>query len=111
MGLLSSVSWALLGGSLPLVLSSPNPRPPRQDVFEASGGNGVLDVFQVYQPIPSPPNDGCNSDVLLMEHSFGSSYGAPFIGQLYDMRCAIALLTSRYQEATSHRNVTLILSG
>ena len=51
----------------------------------------VLEVFQVYAPMstnPQQPIDHESSsilstescDVLLMEHSFGFSYGKPFIG-------------------------------
>lgn len=38
-------------------------------------------VFQVHQPVLSGDNGrGCNEDVLLMQHTFGSSYGKPFVG-------------------------------
>ena len=42
-----------------------------------------LDVFQVYQPVTFAPQseNGCDLNVLLMEHVFGASYGKPFIGE------------------------------
>lgn len=65
---------------------------------------GVLDVFQVYQPVISP--SGATAEItmengsentssisptttlqscqlLLMDHSFGNSYGMPFVGTYY----------------------------
>jgi hypothetical protein len=41
-----------------------------------------LDVFQVYQPVTFAPQsqNGCDLDVLLMDHVFGASYGKPFVG-------------------------------
>lgn len=38
---------------------------------------GVLEVFQVNAPV-AVDEDECN--LLLMEHSFGFSYGKPFVG-------------------------------
>lgn len=40
-------------------------------------GGGVLEVFQVNTPV-AVDDDKCT--VLLMEHSFGFSYGKPFVG-------------------------------
>lgn len=40
-------------------------------------GGGVLEVFQVNVPV-AVDEDECT--VLLMEHSFGFSYGKPFVG-------------------------------
>lgn len=40
-------------------------------------------VFQVHQPVESGDNGPeCNEEVLLMQHTFGSSYGKPFVGML-----------------------------
>ena len=47
------------------------------------GVSSVLDVFQVYKPVPSSESTGeggCNLDLLLMRHDFGFSYGHPFVG-------------------------------
>jgi hypothetical protein len=73
--------------------------------------SGVLEVFQVYQPVftPSGATDETTSDnrsenttaiaqiaatmscqVLLMEHSFAYSYGLPFVGQC-DSSCSLHL--------------------
>lgn len=56
---------------------------------------GPLDVFQVYQPVTFAPqsDNGCNLEVLLMEHVFGASYGKPFVGEQW---------TRKY--LVSHRN-------
>jgi hypothetical protein len=71
-----------------------------KDAVSASS-SGVLEVFQVYQPVftPSGATDETTSDdgsentttiaqtagskscqILLMEHSFAYSYGLPFVG-------------------------------
>lgn len=40
-------------------------------------------VFQVHHPVSTEDNgQGCNADILLMQHTFGSSYGKPFVGML-----------------------------
>ncbi|KAL3420663.1 peptide-n4-(n-acetyl-beta-glucosaminyl)asparagine amidase a [Phlyctema vagabunda] len=61
---------------------------------------GVLDVFQVYPPILVPGNNAPNTtlpsngtgtpncEVLLMEYSFGNSYGAPFVGSYTPPGCS-----------------------
>jgi hypothetical protein len=50
-----------------------------------SSTGGVLDVFEVYQPVTFAPksDNGCELEMLLMEHSFGESYGVPFVGKQY----------------------------
>ncbi|OBT87167.1 hypothetical protein VE02_04723 [Pseudogymnoascus sp. 03VT05] len=47
-------------------------------------GNGVLDVFQVSAPV-AVGGDECTA--LLMEHSFGFSYGKPFVGNYNPPSC------------------------
>jgi hypothetical protein len=50
---------------------------------QASGTNSssVLVDFEVYKPVEfDPPSQGCDEVILLMEHSFGYSYGQPFVG-------------------------------
>ncbi|PGH34394.1 E3 ubiquitin-protein ligase SHPRH [[Emmonsia] crescens] len=52
-----------------------------------------LQVFQVYKPVPSEPphkvpGDGCNTELLLMRHEFGFSYGHPFVGNYAPPPCA-----------------------
>lgn len=74
-------------GILGAALATPS-RPPAPEEQE-----GLLECFQVAQPVlgpegltPSwgretPVGDGQGEcDVLLMEHSFGASYGQPFVG-------------------------------
>lgn len=68
----------------------------------ATPSSAVLEVFQVYQPVLIPPgvtdettsrngveetsiiastnDDATSCKVLLMEHTFGYSYGIPFVG-------------------------------
>ncbi|OAX78513.1 hypothetical protein ACJ72_07178 [Emergomyces africanus] len=51
-----------------------------------------LQVFQVYKPVPTEPphevpEDGCSSELLLMRHEFGFSYGHPFVGNYVPPRC------------------------
>lgn len=73
--LLIVFSQAASSLSLPLDISKQN--------HLASNSTGVLDVFQVYQPIPFA-DDGasrCNITLLLMEHEFAYSYGQPFVGK------------------------------
>lgn len=48
-----------------------------QQVAVRAPGDGVLEVFQVYAPVAI---DGDECTLLLMEHSFGLSYGKPFVG-------------------------------
>lgn len=80
---ISSPPWALLAAYLPLVLSSPGPaRSGKQFVLEPSGIGSFQDVFQVYQPVPATSGGSCDRDVVLMEHSFGASYGHPFVGKI-----------------------------
>ncbi|ELR05547.1 hypothetical protein GMDG_07467 [Pseudogymnoascus destructans 20631-21] len=47
-------------------------------------GDGVLEVFQVNAPV-AVDDDECK--VLLMEHSFGFSYGKPFVGNYNPPSC------------------------
>jgi hypothetical protein len=47
----------------------------------ATNSSSVLVDFEVYKPVEfDPPSQGCDQVVLLMEHSFGYSYGIPFVG-------------------------------
>ncbi|KAJ5130145.1 uncharacterized protein N7515_006184 [Penicillium bovifimosum] len=50
---------------------------------------GLQDVSQVYQSVPldSCENDNCGVKTLLMDHVFGSSYGAPFVGNYVPPDC------------------------
>ncbi|OJD23694.1 hypothetical protein ACJ73_04951 [Blastomyces percursus] len=51
-----------------------------------------LQVFQVYKPVASEPphrvpGGGCNTELLLMRHEFGFSYGHPFVGNYVPPQC------------------------
>jgi len=54
-------------------------------IAPGSANNSVLEVFQVQTPVHlrASGTDGsaANCSVLLMEHSFGFSYGRPFVGK------------------------------
>lgn len=86
----------------------------------------VLNVFQVYQPVLTP--DGATTDtissngsqnttavgqvksgsscqLLLMDHSFGLSYGKPFVGEFHAIICAVPILINT-QETTPHRRAS-----
>lgn len=56
----------------------------RRQSQSSSAANGLLEVFQVYQPVPfaAGTNEGCDLEVLLMDHVFAFSYGQPFVGEL-----------------------------
>lgn len=46
-----------------------------------TNSSSVLVDFEVYKPIEfDPPSQECDQVILLMEHSFGYSYGQPFVG-------------------------------
>ncbi|PGH04440.1 hypothetical protein AJ79_07097 [Helicocarpus griseus UAMH5409] len=51
----------------------------------------LLQVFQVYKPVTGGPTegdpDGCNTELLLMKHEFGFSYGHPFAGNYVPPQC------------------------
>jgi Peptide N-acetyl-beta-D-glucosaminyl asparaginase amidase A len=48
--------------------------------------NSLMQVFQVYQPPPTPAvPDNC--EILLMDHIFGFSYGKPFVGSYHPPSC------------------------
>lgn len=50
---------------------------------QTSDLNGVLDVFQVYQPVPTVATGtaDCTHGIALMDHVFANSYGKPFVGK------------------------------
>lgn len=46
-----------------------------------TNSSSVLIDFEVYKPVEfDPPSQGCDQVILLMEYSFGYSYGQPFVG-------------------------------
>lgn len=50
---------------------------------QTPSSTGLQEVFQLYQPIPlySSEKSNCDVELLLMDHVFGASYGAPFVGK------------------------------
>lgn len=77
--------------------ASPNPVSPEEEILQLNATQ--LRVFQVYKPVPDEPSHeipgGCNAEILLMRHEFGSSYGHPFVGKSKPFRVLI--------KPTSHR--------
>ncbi|QSS62279.1 peptide-N4-(N-acetyl-beta- glucosaminyl)asparagine amidase A [Histoplasma capsulatum] len=69
--------------------ASPNPVSPEEEILQLNATQ--LRVFQVYKPVPDEPSHeipgGCNAEILLMRHEFGSSYGHPFVGNYVPPRC------------------------
>ncbi|KAJ5085657.1 hypothetical protein N7532_010428 [Penicillium argentinense] len=55
----------------------------KEESVQAQVSSGLQQVFQVYQPVPSisSGSKGCDLELLLMDHVFGSSYGKPFVGK------------------------------
>jgi len=105
-----SLFWLFSDCSLASQVGKHEVPPPAHDLATkaarapaAAASSGVLECFQVYQPVffpsgavdgtitsdgsentttisPAAPASSC--EVLLMEHSFGFSYGIPFVGLL-----------------------------
>lgn len=50
---------------------------------ESADATGLQEVFEVYQPVIFAPQgfNECDADIQLMDHVFGESYGAPFVGK------------------------------
>jgi len=90
----------------------------------ATPSTAVLECFQVYQPVLFPSgavdetvtSDGSDNtttiaptasasscEVLLMEHSFGFSYGIPFVGMLLRLPFLFHYVNKHLQETTHLR--------
>ncbi|EED20378.1 conserved hypothetical protein [Talaromyces stipitatus ATCC 10500] len=53
-----------------------------------TNSSSVLVDFELYKPVEfDPPSQECDKVVLLMEHSFGYSYGQPFVGSFTPPDC------------------------
>ncbi len=75
--------------SFPALLSTALAKDVEPVVSPAPGLDPLLSVFEVHEPVlvPTSSNGATNGasggcSVLLMEHSFGFSYGVPFVGML-----------------------------
>jgi hypothetical protein len=70
-----------LGQSLPQAPAINDVAPPAISDATPPGTSSpaLLDVFQVYTPVHVPQDASCV--VKLMDHSFGFSYGKPFVGE------------------------------
>jgi hypothetical protein len=49
---------------------------------------GPLDVIQLYKPVAAPESKKCYVQQTLMQHTFASSYGVPFVGKYTPPDCA-----------------------
>ncbi|KAE9969299.1 hypothetical protein BLS_005418 [Venturia inaequalis] len=58
------------------------------DLQSPNQSRPVLDVFQVFKPLAKIPLRPCDTQVVLMEHSFANSYGKPFVGNYTPPSCA-----------------------
>ncbi|KAL2368154.1 hypothetical protein RJ035_000901 [Blastomyces gilchristii] len=70
--------------------ASPGSVLPGQKVLQSDSTQ--LRVFQVYKAVASEPphqvpGGGCNTELLLMRHEFGFSYGHPFVGNYVPPQC------------------------
>jgi hypothetical protein len=74
-----------------------------------SNTTGVLEVFQVYQPVSTTggADSACNDEILLMDHVFAYSYGKPFVGQWISSRIDGSGIDSSNKDITIHPNVAL----
>ena len=64
---------------------------PKRSTVEASSSTGLQEVFEVYQPVSltSHGSSGCNLDMVLMDHVFAYSYGAPFVGKSLALKAVV----------------------
>ncbi|CAD6445249.1 5f4f0082-3b25-49af-ad88-3d54b27c0d46 [Sclerotinia trifoliorum] len=90
----------------------------------ATPSSAVLEVFQVYQPVLIPPgvtdettsyngveetaiiastNDATSCKVVLMEHTFGYSYGIPFVGNYTPPNCKFNRVVMNFTVTSSGR--------
>ncbi|KAJ8115028.1 hypothetical protein OPT61_g3228 [Boeremia exigua] len=53
----------------------------------ASTAAGPLDVIQLYKPVTIPESPECDVQQTLMEHTFASSYGVPYVGKYTPPNC------------------------
>lgn len=67
----------------------------------ATNSSSVLVDFEVYKPVEfDPQSQECNQVIVLMEHSFGYSYGQPFVGEYLT-----GLLSKIFVLYNGHRNL------
>lgn len=70
--------------------SHSRPRKPLELAFTnrpPSTAAGPLDVIQLYKPVAVPESTKCHVEQALMEHTFASSYGVPFVGKYTPPNC------------------------
>lgn len=82
---------------------------------ETASSTGLQEVFEVYQPVSlaSHGTSGCDLDMVLMDHVFAYSYGAPFVGEnlCSGWLFKFALTLGNSQASTSHLAVNSIPFG
>ncbi|KAJ5961057.1 uncharacterized protein N7479_008207 [Penicillium vulpinum] len=87
---LLAICGLLLLGHLPSAFSlQSGPQSVTGLPSQASSPTGLQDFFQLYQPISlaSSGKGHCNIEMLLMDHVFAVSYGAPFVGNYVPPNC------------------------
>lgn len=81
---LIAICGLLLLGHLPSASSLQSGlRPIAGFSSQTPSSTGLQEFFQLYQPISlnSSEKNSCDVELLLMDHVFGASYGAPFVGK------------------------------
>ena len=72
---------------------------PKQELLKSDPPNGVasnssvLDVFQLYKPLPPLLHDEDSCSAVLMQHVFAFSYGMPFVGDYKPPSCSFNTVT------------------
>ena len=73
---------------------------PEQELFKSdpsrnnvASNSSVLDVFQLYKPLPLSRHDDDECSALLMQHVFAFSYGIPFVGDYTPPSCSFNTVT------------------
>ncbi|KAF1933352.1 uncharacterized protein M421DRAFT_415690 [Didymella exigua CBS 183.55] len=66
------------------------PRKPLESLYvthAALSPAGPLEVIQLYKPVSIPESTRCNVQQTLMQHTFASSYGVPYVGKYTPPGC------------------------
>ncbi|KAH6611816.1 peptide N-acetyl-beta-D-glucosaminyl asparaginase amidase A-domain-containing protein [Boeremia exigua] len=89
LSLLATAAFLAQAALLSQAVSAHGPRPRKlADVSRAAPSSaGPLEVIQLYKPVTIPESTGCNVEQTLMEHTFASSYGVPYVGKYTPPSC------------------------
>ncbi|KAA6408958.1 MAG: hypothetical protein FRX48_07302 [Lasallia pustulata] len=94
--------------ALPSISHASGWQTPNDEVFKRqSAASGLLNDFEVYQPVLTPTGSsdqyGCTYTELLMDHSFGFSYGMPFVGSYTPPPCSFNRVTMNFTVTSAGR--------